>query len=86
LEQHFRFSRRNLALIFTFGFLVPYAVYKGCVAEAVSALSPPFSFVSVPGFSRSPCTSRALALVKSPSFVALVLAAFSICGSDEKLG
>ncbi|KAH7331188.1 hypothetical protein KP509_20G019200 [Ceratopteris richardii] len=34
LEHHFRFTRRNFALIFSFGVLFPIVVYKGLVAEA----------------------------------------------------
>ncbi|GMY35151.1 neuronal acetylcholine receptor subunit alpha [Fagus crenata] len=33
LEQNFRWSRRNLALVGIFGLAVPFFVYKGIVRE-----------------------------------------------------
>lgn len=36
LEQNFRWTRRNLALVGIFGVAIPYLVYKGIVREFVS--------------------------------------------------
>eukprot|EP00897_Mesotaenium_endlicherianum_P001265 jgi/Mesen1/1166/ME000124S00203 len=33
LEKAFRFNRKTLPIVLTFGVAVPYLVYKGCIAE-----------------------------------------------------
>jgi hypothetical protein len=43
LEQNFRWTRRNFALIGLFGIAVPILVYKGIVKEFVISINlPPF--------------------------------------------
>lgn len=45
LEQNFRWTRRNFALIGLFGIAVPILVYKGIVKEFVISINlPPFSW------------------------------------------